>query len=289
MKNVEEEFDSTRIGDEFVSRPLGTSPEGPASLNKNVLHKGLDLTSAQKGSKGLKKADLLPNYAISSDCESISEGSSMKISRESASVQSLRDSVYEFGFCSADTSSSSTLILRPSHKKGHDANISPISDSFLDNSSIRQSPTPDLEDDDVLCRPTRRVARVSKGCSPHSTTFQVHPVVLSNFEVSSRNGTFGLDEVGSGSGIPAPVQYGDQGSLCSYEPVVSERFDDKLLVQDSVFDSLNSSSCDIFYSSSQSQPLVALVSKNKQRKKLRSLLWPLIEQEQVTRKDISAF
>ena len=112
---------------------------------------------------------------------------------------------------------------------------------------------------------------------------------LRGLRVSSRSGTFRLDEVESGSGIPAPVQYGDQGSVCRYEPVVSEKFDNELLVQDSVFDSLNSSLCDISYSSSQSQPLVAPVSKNEQRKKLRSLLWPLIEQEHITRKDISAF
>ena len=186
-------------------------------------------------------------------------------------------------------SPSSTFVLRPSHKKGQDANISPMFDSFLNNLSSSESPTPDVDDDDVPCRPTPRVECVRKVRTPHPRTFQVHAVELSNFEVSSRSGTFGLDEVGSGSGIPGPVQYGDQGSVCSYKPVVSEQFDDELLVQDSVFDSLNSSLCDIPYSSSESLPFVAPVSKNKQRKKLRSLLWPLIEQEQVTRKDISGF
>ena len=79
MKNIEEASDSTRSSDESVSRPLGSSPKGPASLNKIVLHKGLDLTSARKGRKGLKKAGSLPNYAISGNCESISEGSSIGI------------------------------------------------------------------------------------------------------------------------------------------------------------------------------------------------------------------
>ena len=42
-----------------------------------------------------------------------------------------------------------TFILRLSHKKGQDANISPILDSFLDNSSLPESSTPDVGDDDV--------------------------------------------------------------------------------------------------------------------------------------------
>ena len=174
-----------------MSRPLGTSRTWPASLNKIVLHKALDLTSALKGRKGLKKADLLPSYAISSERESKSEESSMAISRESASAQSLRDWVDEFGFRSADTSPSPTFILRPSHKKGQDANISQALHFLLDDYSNCESRTPYVDDDDILSRTTRRVEGVRKGRSPHSTTFQFHPVELSNFEVCSRSGTSG--------------------------------------------------------------------------------------------------